>query len=137
VSLIGSASQAVTASGSTLSISDNIYTTPIAAIGNYTDASDLIIVPSGVNVSGTINRHNFAAVLIQPLTATSPATTTLTQHGVNLLHATTGRDLLYTGVHYVASGAITPAGISASTTADVRTIRQLFRITNCNVYVLR
>ncbi len=136
VSLIGSSSQAVTGGG-TISVSDNIYTTPIAAIGNYTDASDLIIVPSGVNVSSTFNRHNYAAVIIQSLTATSPATTTSSQHGVNLSQAA-GRDLLYTGVHYVAQDVVqsTVIGVS-STTANVRTIRQLYRITDCNVYVLR
>ncbi len=137
VSLIGSASRAVTAQDFLLYNNDNIYTTPIAAIGNYTEASDLIIVPSGVNVSSTFNRHNYAAVLIQSLTATSPATTQSTQHGVNLLYATTGRDLLYTGVHYVALDVLQPTLIASSTTANVRTIRQLYRITNCNVYVLR
>ncbi len=136
VSLIGSASQAVTGGG-TLNIGNNIYTTPIAVIGNYTDANDLIIVPSGVNVSYTYNRHNYAAVLVQSLTATSPATTTSSPHGVNLSQAAVGRDLLYTGVHYVAQDILTPAVFFSSTTANVRSIAQFYRITGCNVYVLR
>jgi len=137
VSLIGSVSQAVISQG-TLSVSDNIYTTPIAAIGSVASATDLIIVPSGVNVQGIISSgHNYAAVLIQSLTATSPASYYLAQLGINLVYATNTRDLLYTGVHYVARDVLTPATISSSTTANVRTIRQLYRITDCNVYMLR
>ncbi len=139
VSLIGSVSQAVTVSGSTLYISDNIYTTPIAAIGSVASATDLIIVPSGVNVQGIISSgHNYAAVLIQSLTLTSPATTHIIAAWCQSLASSRWtRPTLHWCALCSARRTNASYDIQQHYCQRSHDTRSCYRITNCNVYVLR